>query len=178
MRIKAVLLIVLVFLLMFSCKNRLKPRLYQIDESKQFPLKETDSYYRHGFILSDNAELSYIAPGDGTVLFTRRVGPTGDEIKTLGNVFSVESKTAYQILVGLPFRLDRDSLDLKGRSLCRLEGQFNLEEGLRLYRCTEGFIAIDSLWASSFRARLSGIYVNSENDTLVFDGDLKAGRRD
>ena len=178
MRIKAVLLIALIPLTLFSCKNRLKPRLYQISESKQFLLKETDSYYRHGFVLTDNPELSYIEPGDGTVLITRRVGPPGDEIKTLGKIFTVEAKTSYQILVGLPLRLDRDSLDLKGRSICRLEGQFNLDEGLRLYRCTEGYIALDSVWASSFRARLSGIYVNSENDTLVFDGDLKAGRRD
>ncbi len=178
MRIKAVLLIALISLTLFSCKNRLKPRLYQISESKRYLLKETDTFYRHGFVLTDNPELSYIEPGDGTVLFARRVGPKGDEIKTLGNVFSVESKTSYRVLVGLPLRLDRDSLDLRGRSLCRLEGQFNLDEGLRLYRCTEGYIVLDSVWTSSFRARLSGIYVNSERDTLVFDGDLKAGRRD
>ena len=88
MRIKAVLLIALIPLTLFSCKNRLKPRLYQISESKQYLLKDTDTYYRHGFVLTNNPELSYIEPGDGTVLFAKRVAPRGDEIKTLGKFFT------------------------------------------------------------------------------------------
>lgn len=171
------IIIVLACLMLLSCKSRLQPRLYQMNETKQFTLKEMESYYRPGYVLTDNAELSYIERGSGTVLVTRRVGPPGAQFQTLGKIFTVGEKIAYQIMIQLPEILREDSLDLAGQSLCRLEGRFDLEESLRLYRCTYGFLAVDTLWTSSFRSRLSGIYVNGGNDTLIFKGDLKADLR-
>lgn len=178
MKIKTVILIGLVPLILFSCKNRLQPRLYQIRETKPFLLKELETFYRPGYVLSDDPQLSYIRPGDGTVLAAKRIGPPAGQLRTLGKVFTVEEKTAYQILVELPADLRQDSLDIRGHSLCRLEGRFDIEEQLRIYRCIKGFLTIDTVWTSSFRARLSGTYVNAENDSLVFEGDLRAGRRD
>jgi hypothetical protein len=151
--------------------------LYQIDESNQYKLKEVETYYRLGYVLTDDAASMYIRPGEGAVLTAKRVGPPGDEIETLGSVFTVAEKIAYQIMVGLPEKLHEDSLDIVGHSLCRLEGRFDLDEKLRVYSCRQGFLVIDTLWSSSLRARLSGTFVNAENDTLVFRGDLKANRR-
>lgn len=178
MKVRTFILIGLVPLLILSCKNRLQPRLFQVSESKPYLLKEVETFYRSGYVLTDESRLSYIRPGDGLVLVAKRIGPPAGEIRTLGKVFTVEEKTAYQILVGLPTIIQKDSFDITERSLCRLEGRFDIEEHLRLYRCIEGFLAIDTVWTSSFRARLSGTYVNGENDTLLFEGDLKAARRD
>ncbi len=177
MKIKTIILIGFVFILALSCKSRLQPRLYQVGESISFLLKEVESFYRPGYILTDEPQTSYIRPGDGTVLVAKRIGPSAGELQTLGKVFTVEEKTAYQIMVELPTSIRRDSLDLRGRSICRLEGRFDVDEQLRIYRCMQGFMVIDTVWTSSFRGRLSGIYVNPENDTLIFEGDLKARRR-
>ncbi len=177
MRIKTIILIGLVFILALSCKSRLQPRLYQVGESISFLLKEVESFYRPGYILTDEPQTSYIRPGDGAILIAKRIGPSAGELQTLGKVFTVEEKIAYQILVELPASIRKDSLDLHDHSLCRLEGRFDVDERLRIYHCMKGFMVIDTVWTSSFRARLSGIYVNPENDTLIFEGDLKARRR-
>jgi hypothetical protein len=66
---------------------------------------------------------------------------------------------------------------MAGKSICRILALYDLDERLRHYTCTEGFLKIDSVKSSSFHALLSGKYFNQNGDSLIFEGDLKVKRK-
>lgn len=161
-----------------SCKNRLQPRLYQEVESKKLFLPEIDTYYKSGFVMGNDPDLSYMQTGRGTVMIVERQGPTESEIKIFRNIFSVNEKLSYKFIFDLPFELNVDSIPLAGKSICRLIGRYELEEKQRIYECVSGDIVIDTVWNTALRARVNGVYVNAADDSLKFSGDVKARRRD
>nr|MBN2276572.1 hypothetical protein [candidate division Zixibacteria bacterium] len=174
---KIILGILLLLALMAACRHGLKPVVYRVMNNERRSLGTEDTYYLSRFEMTDRKAANPIQPGRGNVLVTNQsyVNPDAEELNT-GLILAV-SEINYRIYISLPDQIQAESLDIASRSICRIIGLYDLPDSLRHYECIEGFLKIDTVKSSRFHARVAGIYLNPVNDTLSFDGDLNASRR-
>jgi len=171
MKYRLPVIILLTCLSIIACRHRLKPKMYQINEGREVLMTTNESYYyKNLHLLLDSATM---IPGENIVLVASHTLDDTGRTYITGNVISFDEKNTYRLYVELPAQLQRDSLDIAGKSVCRLAGKYDLANEMRTYICRKGFALIDSVRTKWFYAALSGFYVNAVNDTLQFRGDLK-----
>ncbi|UCD94027.1 MAG: hypothetical protein JSU69_09690 [Candidatus Zixiibacteriota bacterium] len=177
MKSSLTLIFCLLSVLLISCRPGLRPALYIIDAESRRQLNTEDSYYLENRELIDRPEGLPHRAGQGNILISNQtiINPEQAEIET--GLIRAVGEIKYRIYVALPEEISGDSLDIASKSICRIVALYHLAERLRHYTCTEGFLKIDSVKSSSFHALFSGKYFNPENDSLVFEGDLKVKRK-
>jgi hypothetical protein len=166
-----------IFLILLSCRSRLRPKMFQVEENSRLKLDYVDSYWMDNFALSLSAEADPLSPGVGKVLISnqRRANPDRGEIET--GLISAVAEINYRIYIDLPQNITTGSMDLKNKSICRLIGMFELDDRIKHYECREGFLKIDTVKSSRFHAQMYGKYFNYKNDSLVFEGDLNVKQK-
>lgn len=170
--LKILFIVVCIVTILISCRSRLKPNMYQIEENSRLKLDYIDSYYLENFTISLSEKSEPLIPAEGKVLISnqKRIDPDNIEIET--GLMSALGEINYRIYVALPKNITTGKLDLKNKSICRIIGMYDLENRLKHYECREGYLKIDTVKSSRFHAYLYGKYFNYKNDSLVFDGDL------
>jgi hypothetical protein len=175
-KIYLIILFVLIVVLI-SCNTKYSLHFYKFEGQQRFDLQNEGSYFRDGYVIARNNPGGIISPGLGTVLVTNQsmVDPEMKDIPS--GLLTTSGKINYRIYTDLPADLKKDSLSIGGKSICQIIGQYNRPESLKIYNCTEGYIRLDSVKSSKFFAVLSGKYVNLQNDSLVFWGEMKPKKR-
>jgi len=176
-KFKTLFIAVCIFVLVLSCRSRLKPKIYQINEESRCLLDYVDSYYMDGFNLLISPKTDPLSLGTGKILITNQGGlnPDQEEIKT-GLIMAV-GEINYRIYVDLPPIITTGRMDLKNKSVCRIIGLYKLDDRIKHYVCREGFLKIDTVKSSRFHAQLYGKYFNYKSDSLIFEGNLNVKRK-
>jgi len=177
MNIKITIIAALVLLALISCRSRLQPTLYEIMDNGRHKLVQNDTYYQAGFELNDNYAKSAVRAGSGIVLVTSQSAKNIEKDEVSTGLIKAVGEIEYRLYVYLPFINQNDSLDISGNSICRLIGFYEIEDSLKHYSCREGYIKVDSVKSSRFNAFLSGKFYNRQNDSLLFEGFLKAEQK-
>ncbi len=166
-----------IFLVLLSCRSRLKPKMYQVEEESRLKLEYIDSYWMDNFALSLSSESDPLSSGEGKVLISnqRRANPDRGEIRT--GLISAVGEINYRIYVALPQNITTGSMDLKKKSICRIIGMYELDDRIKHYECREGYLKIDTVKSSRFHAQMYGKYFNYKNDSLIFEGDLNVKQK-
>jgi hypothetical protein len=178
MKIKLALCFLLILLSCPACRQYGNLRFYVTrGESRQLS-KPEGSYYLENYVISSRPQDNLLALGDGKVLITNQSVPDPEQKELQAGWILTQGSLTYRIAATLPQTIVRDSLNLAGRSICQIIGQFNLPDSLRIYNCREGYLLVDSVKSSKFFAILSGKYYNVNNDSLIFSGQLKVKKKD
>jgi hypothetical protein len=177
MKLKIGLFIFAIIAITLTCRGRLSPVLYQIEGESRSALKVDESYYLTGYDLSMSPDTDPVVIGRGNILITNQYREEpGKEIIETGLIKAVGEIT-YRIYAALPEDIAIGSMELAGKSVCRIIGMYELSEDIRHYVCHEGTLAIDTVKTSRFRAHIYGKYYNTNNDSLIFDGDLNVKKQ-
>ena len=177
MKIKTTIIAALFMLALISCRSRLQPTLYEILDSGKRELVRNDTYYQTGFELNDDYARSAVRPGSGIVMVTSQSAKNTEKDEVSTGLIKAVGEIEYRLYVYLPFINQDDSLDISGKSICRLIGFYEIADSLKHFSCREGFIKVDSVKSSRFNAFLSGKFFNRHNDSLLFEGFLKAEQK-
>ena len=177
MRNKTIIIVVLALLVAVSCNNRLRPILYEINGENHMSLSHNETYYQIGRELNHRYDQRPLRDGDRIVLTTIQSAVDSEKSELSTGLITAVGEIEYRLYTAFPFINEGDSLDIADNSICRLIGLYEIADSLKHYECREGFIKIDSVKSSRFHAYLSGKYFNRNNDSLLFEGDLKVGLR-
>jgi hypothetical protein len=176
---KGTILSVLIILTLFSsCRNRLQPQLYYLEQDSRVKLTKSDCYYVEGMQLSNSPDSMDMISGAGNLLITNQDFYDSSQVYFPGAILSVDRKLTYRIFINLPAQLSHDSLDIADHSVCRIIGLYELDDAIKMYHCREGYLLIDSVRRSSFYGDLSAVYFNNQGDSLKFTGDMKVRRKE
>lgn len=176
---KTIILFLLTVLVAFSisCRTRLRPKLYIINETLKQPLDLKQSYYLNNFSLKTTPGGSPLVSGSANVLVSNQsMTNPGDDIIETGLIKAVK-EISYRLYVELPADIKVDSLNIMDKSICRIIGNYEVENQIKHYVCREGYLAIDTVKSSRFFARMYGKYFNSANDSLIFEGTLNVKQK-
>lgn len=177
MNARSAFIVLLVFMLLASCGQRLGPVLYQIRGEARQGLIPESSYSRDGFTLTDTYDANPLRPGRGKILVTNQIATDIDRADINIGLIKAVGEICYRIYVILPEEIVKDSLGIADRSICRIIGMYELADSLRHYVCRDGYLKIDTVKSSRFHAWFSGSYYNVNNDSLIFNGDLNVKRK-
>ena len=168
-----IIILAVLGLALISCNTKYRLHFYKIEQLKKLELQNEGSYFLTGYIIARDNSGNFISPGQGTVLVTNQSITDPEKMDIPSGLLTTSGKINFRIYAELPSQLRKDSLNLKGKSICQIVGQYNRPESLKLYNCTEGYIRLDSVKSNKFFASLSGKYFNMEKDSLVFQGEMK-----
>lgn len=174
MKTKLIIIAVLIFILAVSCQTRLKSVMYEINGENRSALNHAETYYQVGYDLNPKAPGNPLMDGDNIVLVSRQNAPHPEKSEIQTGLIRSTGEIEYRLYVPIPFINTGDSLDISGKSFCRLIGLFNKADDLKQYECREGYIIIDTVKSSRFTSILSGKFYNPENDSLILEGRLNA----
>ncbi len=164
--------------LIISCGGKyLKSDFYLITDRAVEQLRRIEDYYLADTHLVDDPAQRFQIAGAGNLLIASYVRPDPETIDTALHVIEVQPNLEYRIYTDLPVDLRIDSLDIAGKSLCFMVGQYELADYLKTYRCGEGYLTIDSIRKGMLYTRLSGLYYNTAGDSLYFRGNIVARQR-
>lgn len=113
-----------------------------------------------------------IIPGDSVVLYIegRSTGKgVGEE-----SVAELELATHARFYVMLPNMITVGRYNTQHRAICEVVGSMHYQTGENLFICQSGRISVDSLDGSKIYGKISGVYLNTKNQTLTVEGDIKA----
>ncbi|MEW5924983.1 MAG: hypothetical protein AB1746_13445 [Candidatus Zixiibacteriota bacterium] len=177
MKTKIIIIAVLVFVLAISCRTRLGSVLYEIDGENQTALSQKETYYQVGFDLDKSSLVNPLINGKKIVLISRQNAAHPEKSEIATGLITSTGEIEYRVYVPIPFINEGESLNVSGKSFCRLIGLFDIADSLKHYECREGYIKIDTVKPSRFVSYLSGKYYNRENDSLILEGHLNAVRK-
>jgi hypothetical protein len=177
MRLNLTAAVCLFLALVVSCRPGLRPRLHIIDGEGRRQLSAEESYYLENREFVNKPEGLPHKAGRANILITDQTAIDPDRAEIETGLIRAVGEIKYRIYVSLPEKISIDSLDIAGKSICRIMALYDLDERLRHYVCMEGFLKIDSVKSSYFHALLSGGYFNQNGDSLFFEGDLKVKRK-
>lgn len=161
-----------------SCgRGYFKSDFYLITDRAVEKLRPVDNYYLPETHLVDDPAQRFQIAGAGNLLVASYLRPDPETVDTTMHIVEVRPDLKYRIYTDLPVDLKNDSLDIAGKSLCFLVGQYEVANYLKTYRCGEGFLIIDSVGKDKLYSRLSGLYYNTGGDSLFFRGSITAIRR-
>ncbi|PKK82238.1 MAG: hypothetical protein CVT49_14790 [candidate division Zixibacteria bacterium HGW-Zixibacteria-1] len=177
MKTRIIIIAVLILAVAISCRTRLKPILFELDGENRVTLNQKETWYQVGYDLYNTATGNPLVKGDGIILVSSQYArhPERNEIQT--GLFKSAGEIEYRLFIPLLFINEGDSLDIGGKSVCRLIGLYEMADSLKHYDCRQGYLKIDTVKSSRFSAYMSGKYFNSENDSLVLEGRLNAVKK-
>lgn len=163
--------------ILIGCGTSINQNFFRLGLEQELPLKKLDNYWLSNYHLSDDAEAKFRIPGAGNLLIAEYSQTDYEYADTTEKIFKIYPDLVYRIYTDLPIELSPDSLDIAGKSICHLVGRFDLRDYLKIYRCGEGYLVIDTVKGSRIKVRLSGTYYNTAGDSLVFRGSISAKRK-
>ena len=172
------LIIFIIGLICISCtyQHRLRPKFYRVERDYQQELVSRESYYLDGFSIRDAYDANPLTPDGARVLVTYQTALSSDSGRIDFGILSVPGEIGYRIYVELPEVTGKDSIGITGRSICRIIGLYEMADSLKHFRCTDGYLLIDTVKANRFTAYLSARYLNVVRDSLAFRGRLDVQR--
>jgi hypothetical protein len=177
MRARSFIVIFILLIISAGCRPKYHTHFFRTDEGINRELTAEESYSVEGYRISERPLENLIVPGSGRVLVTNQsmTAPGGKELLT--EFLTVKERITYRLAVDIPGHIQKDSLNIRGQSVCQIIGLYNLPDSLRLYRCRKGYLLIDSVKSSKFFATISAKYFNINNDSLSFSGGLWIKKR-
>jgi len=168
------LLLATTLVFIFGCRNRLSPKIYQINDEQQINLSGNETYCLPNMIVNDIPDRDPFRSGDGSVLIIKRFlkNSNADELNT--GLITAEREIEYRLFIEIPSKIKTDSISISDNSICRLIGLYDLPDNVNRYRCQEGFMIIDSVQSKRFTGYFEGKYFNLNNDSLIFNGRFNA----
>jgi len=165
----------LLVLLWTACgKGYFRSDFFMITEKSVEKLRPVENYYLEDTHLIDDVERRFQIAGAGNLLIASYIHPDPEVLDTALRIFEFTPDLEYRLYIDLPVELEVDSLDIAGKSICFIVGQYELRDYLKTFRCGEGYLAIDSIKKQKLFTRLNGIYYNSAGDSLLFRGKITA----
>jgi hypothetical protein len=160
-----------------GCRQRLAPVLYRVDGGEEQRLDPVESYYLEGYSLTPLPTDYPFETGEGKVLVTIHRGIDPGLAGVKAGILTAPGELTYRIYIALPNQIAESTFEIEEKSYCRIVGMYERDDKFKNFVCREGYLRIDTLGASKFSAFLSGKYFNIINDSLVFEGFLKARRK-
>jgi hypothetical protein len=177
MRAKSIIFLSLILLFATGCHPKYYTHFFRTDEGINRELMAEESYYVEGFRISEQPLENLIVPGSGNVLVTNQSMAVPGAKELMTEFLTVKERMTFRLAADIPGEIKKDSLNIKDQSICQIIGLFNLPDSLRLYRCREGYLLIDSVKSSKFFATISARYFNINSDSLSFSGSLWIKKR-
>jgi hypothetical protein len=166
----ALILSVLIVTLLASCKRTYFHIKEEINNNTSVRFTTKESYYQMGKSIALTSGSYRIVPGDSIVMFIEGKASMGSVGET--GVATFEAQETARFYVMLPSLPKVGKYNVSHRAICEIIGRYNQGEGL--FVCQSGQVVIDSLKRSKIYGKLTGEYLNTSNQKLSVDGNIKA----
>ncbi|GEM_PF-2104604 len=166
-----------IFILLCSCSGKVyHSDFFLITEQKPEKIRSGEHRIFSNYQLSENPERQFRSAGTGNLLAATYSRIDLSRVDTALSFIQMSPELGYRLYAELPAEMKPESLDIAGKSLCHLVGRYDSPDYLKIYRCGEGYLVIDTLKSNKAIMRLKGSYYNSAGDSLKFSGRIAAKR--
>ncbi|MFH1699493.1 MAG: hypothetical protein ABIE07_02805 [Candidatus Zixiibacteriota bacterium] len=169
-----VLFLLSLFALM-SCKRTYLYVAEEVYENTSVRFTTKSSFYTMGKSIALTHGGFELVPSDSTVLFIE--GQSTNTGKGGISVAELRLAETARFYVTLPNTIRVGEFNIEHKSICEITGNLNYRIGETLFTCQRGSIIVDSLVGSKIYGTIDGDYLNTRNQTLKVEGNIKAGQK-
>lgn len=173
-----VLWIVIIFLslaALISCKKTYFYIAEEVHDNTSVRFTTKSSFYTLGKSIALTHGGFELVPSDSTVLFIE--GESTGRSKSGASIAQLRLSETARFYVTLPNNVNVGKYNIGHKAICEITGNLNYRIGETLFTCQSGSIVVDSLVGTKIYGTIEGDYINTRNQKLKIDGNIKADHK-
>ncbi|MEE9442739.1 MAG: hypothetical protein V3V99_08735 [candidate division Zixibacteria bacterium] len=170
-----IILILLSLFALLSCKKTYFYVSEEVHDNTSVRFTTKSSFYTKGKSIALTHGGFELVPSDSTVLFIE--GQSTGVGKGGVSVAQLRLAETARFYVTLPNTINVGKYNIGHKAICEITGNLNYRIGETLFTCQRGSVVVDSLVGSKIYGTISGDYLNTRNQTLKIEGNIKAGQK-
>ncbi len=172
---KIIGILLLVIIALVACKKTYFNISQEVYDNNSYRYTTKESFYMRGKSIALTEGKFELTPSDSVVLFVKGQS-TGTHAKGKGFARFDLVETAL-VYVTMPNTINPGKYNIKHKSICEINGNMNYQFGENLFICQNGQVVVDSLDGERIYGRIKGTYLNTKNQSLIIDGNIKATQK-
>jgi hypothetical protein len=169
-----IILILLSLIALISCKRTYFYVSEEVHDNTSVRFTTKSSFYTKGKSIALTHGGFELIPSDSTVLFIE--GQSTGRSKSGVSIAQLRLSETARFYVTLPNTIRVGKYNIGHKAICEITGNLNYRIGETLFTCQRGNVVVDSLVGTKIYGTIEGDYLNTRNQKLKIDGNIKAGQ--